>query len=168
MLKDHNDIAASCKSLSSNMRNAYLSVLEKAEEIFAKDGYLEPVVFALDQGGRIISMAIPDLSSLEEKKAASDMLKEWLRDQEAAAYIFVCEGWASTDLRVKPSKSPDRKEIVSVALTTRERSVMTVYDVVRGEGKPSLKLDGTVEELTEPPGLTLFGNLLESAPLTIN
>jgi len=138
------------------------AITELAKQVFLKDGYHVPTVFAKGTNRKAAIQLAKFGATASEREL--DMLNTgtWLACKhhvgDLELIVFVSEGWMSTNMNVLPSQDPKHSEVLQIAsldVRTQEEQ-FTCFEVKRDP-------KGTVtdlKELTFPKGVEAKGRLL--------
>jgi hypothetical protein len=133
-------------------------IAEVVQKIFEEQGAVDPVLFALVFKENQFSVAI--LGGLEKffispegKEAAAIMMRKFNDEARPLAIAFASEGWMSVLPKdedivdedgffkkdvTRPSKDPQRKEVVNISFETYNKSAFSCWEIDRAEKDPRL------------------------------
>lgn len=111
--------------------------LEQAKKLLLRDGYIAPVGF-IYYGDKIDIIGLR-LKNLEDKELQIYALGEMARVKKADAVLTIIESWYvvsdKKDLKIVPSKHPERKECIIAVGECEEGNVMMVQMFDRSKRK---------------------------------
>lgn len=121
-----------------------LSRIERtAEENIIKDGYLLPA-FLIFHGDTTTAIGLDPSGIAHDfyKEEACDFVRLKLMELKADAYAFISESWitqhdidAPPEQRERPSKDPNRREVVFITIETPDRMFASSREIIRdGDG----------------------------------
>lgn len=129
----------------TELQDFFAIAAENVSRIFRESGEAMPMWHAVDGNNEHILIATP-WENDDEKDAASEALHEIFKEKRVKRFAFICEAWvvqaasAETALDTRPSKHPDRREVLMISAENREgNSLSGFFYILRPEhDKPTL------------------------------
>jgi hypothetical protein len=125
---------------SAELRRMFEDIKANAERYFLTDGAVAPRFFLEFESGDFAEV-VCSWGSTAEKKQALGAIKQMREHDPLLRYAHVGEVWASSDLDVRPSKSPNRTEHLMIVAEERGASSIAGMSEIRRHAlsaKPAL------------------------------
>lgn len=144
------------------------SDLRFAKEMIRTRGEVTPMFVLHGANGVSVPVATP-FGSDEEKAAVCGLIRAMCATLPVVAYSMLCEAWSTrvarddAASRVRPSESPDRREVVMATAVTRAGCVSAAAEILRDGGGRAVGFgpDEVADGMAGP-----FASLLPPAPLS--
>jgi hypothetical protein len=112
--------------------------IASARLVFAAQGCIDPMFFGTDAQGACIILC-PAFDNDEQKEAAAAEARAIFKAKNIIRYVFCSEAWAltvptTTDAIPRPSKHPDRIEVVIVEAEDKSGKNLSVHMLIQRKG----------------------------------
>jgi hypothetical protein len=149
------------KERQPTLRELFEIGRDNAARIFHDVGEVSPIWHAVPEYGDHMLIATP-WSSDDEKDIAMEFLRYKFKEENVMRFVCVLEAWAvmagdpKTLMNTRPSKHPDRREVIRIQAEDRDGSVLSgQFYILRPEHGPA-----TLSRFHEDPsGMTIAGRM---------